>query len=146
MIALNNTLPQYVIIDKSNHSIIHKYFATQINLTEPGSKYNQSQLVHLQVPLEFHANPFIKAVKYNDTYTFEIDSTLITKLNEQLINNLRQERNTKLKECDWIVSVSDTIISPELKQQWIEYRQALRDFPKLIIDPMKPNWPIPPNK
>ena len=44
---------------------------------------------------------------------------------------LRDIRDVLLKESDWIQN-SDTNIPDDVRQQWFEYRQALRDFPKLF--------------
>ena len=43
------------------------------------------------------------------------------------INKLRIERNVLLKDCDWVM-MSDLDLAN--KDEWITYRQALRDLPK----------------
>jgi hypothetical protein len=67
------------------------------------------------------------------------------------INKLRLERNVLLKESDWVVSVSD--YTPPNKDEWITYRQALRDLPSTqpdiktdnngnLINPVFPTKPL----
>lgn len=55
---------------------------------------------------------------------------------------LRSERNNLLKETDWII-LPDSPFSESKKQEWITYRQALRDLPSVVdinnvIYPEKP--------
>lgn len=59
--------------------------------------------------------------------------------------NLRQERNRKLSECDW-TQLADAPISAGKKTEWQTYREELRDFPQQVGDPRQPqNWPTKPN-
>ena len=54
--------------------------------------------------------------------------------------NVRQGRNTKLKECDW-TQLSD---SPVNKESWATYRQSLRDMPLQEGFPWTITWPTQP--
>lgn len=55
-----------------------------------------------------------------------------TKVNrdEQLARELRQTRNEELRETD-VYMLSDYPITPEKRQEMLEYRQWLRDLPEL---------------
>ena len=60
----------------------------------------------------------------------------------QLWENIRNERNQLLLECDW-TQLSDSPLTAEKKTEWQTYRQELRDItnqsdPKNIIWPTKP--------
>jgi hypothetical protein len=55
---------------------------------------------------------------------------------------IRTIRNRLLIECDWRV-LPDYPHSD--KQAWIDYRQALRDFPETCTDVRNPEWPAKPN-
>ena len=57
--------------------------------------------------------------------------------------NLRQERNRRLAEVDWIFS-SDYQIEDTLYKEWLAYRKALRDLPSVTEDPVNPTWPEKP--
>ena len=135
----------YAIINKNTHSIIANYSASDIDYTKPGLTFDQSQLVHLIVPSEFIGNPFITVIQSNDQYTFQIDQVAVAQSVKEQLDALRQERNKKLSACDWIVSVSDLQISSEIKQQWIIYRQELRNLLQTTTDPSNPVWPTPPS-
>lgn len=55
---------------------------------------------------------------------------------------IREARNVLLKNSDW-TQVPDSPLSPEKKQQWAEYRQALRDLPE-TADVNNIAWPQQP--
>lgn len=60
----------------------------------------------------------------------------------QLWENIRNERNQLLLECDW-TQLSDSPLTAEKKTEWFTYRQELRDItsqsdPNNIIWPTKP--------
>jgi len=67
---------------------------------------------------------------------------------------LREERNRRLSECDWIVT-KNAEYGHNISKEWRTYRQALRDLPNLTYAPpeldgfgnLKINsiaWPTPP--
>jgi hypothetical protein len=56
---------------------------------------------------------------------------------------LRQERDRRLAEVDWIFS-GDYQLSEEEWGVWTTYRQALRDLPSTTEDPANPVWPEKP--
>ena len=64
--------------------------------------------------------------------------------NEIAMLQLRKTRNDLLSSCDWTM-LEDAPISQEVKAQWVQYRQQLRDFPSTIEDCNDPvNWPSRP--
>ena len=69
------------------------------------------------------------------------------KWNEHLTSEpwkeLRQERNRRLADVDWIFS-EDYAIDDASYQQWLTYRKALRDLPSVTEDPVNPVWPSRP--
>ena len=67
---------------------------------------------------------------------------------------LREERNRRLAECDWIVT-KNAEYGHNISIPWRNYRQALRDLPNLTYDPPELDefgnlkmgsvaWPTPP--
>tara|TARA_B100000424_G_scaffold70882_1_gene52546 strand:- start:199 stop:483 length:285 start_codon:yes stop_codon:yes gene_type:complete len=54
--------------------------------------------------------------------------------------SVRQKRNAKLAETDWMAN-SDVTMSDE----WKTYRQALRDLPASGSDPDDLSWPTEPS-
>lgn len=54
---------------------------------------------------------------------------------------LRKRRDEKLKESDAYVAPDYPHATPEKKQEWLDYRQALRDLPSVTEDPSNPVWP-----
>ena len=53
---------------------------------------------------------------------------------------IRVQRNQLLSECDW---TQLTDVSTEIKSNWIEYRQSLRDITSQS-NPFNINWPVKP--
>jgi hypothetical protein len=58
---------------------------------------------------------------------------------------LREERNRRITQTDYLATIDYPHPTPEIKQAWLDYRQALRDLPANTTDPENPVWPTPPN-
>ena len=63
--------------------------------------------------------------------------------NELWVEKLRQERNKRLAECDWVVIRATSTDTP-VPEEWKVYMQALRDLPSTTEDPANPVWPVSP--
>ena len=72
--------------------------------------------------------------------------------NRDYLTVLRKIRSQLLTDSDWtqLPDVQSTFTSSK-KEEWIEYRQKLRDLPEniedpkpLVLDPNHPDWPIIP--
>ena len=59
----------------------------------------------------------------------------------QPLKELRQERNQRLTYTDYLFTSDFPHTTPEKKQEWLDYRQALRDLPSVTEDPENPVWP-----
>lgn len=85
---------------------------------------------------------------WNDTNTSKPTLEELTAKQEELIaaqpmKDLRQERNRRLAEVDWIFT-SDYDLSVSDHAVWMAYRKALRDLPSTTEDPANPVWPEKP--
>jgi len=56
-------------------------------------------------------------------------------------NNIRSERNQKLEETDWIVTKS-LELNQSIPENYVSYRQALRDITQQETFPWHVDWPI----
>jgi hypothetical protein len=63
---------------------------------------------------------------------------------EVVWSKIRQERNRRLVETDWMFIIRDYVMSNEKEYAWRKYRQELRDLPKTLSDPYNPVWPSKP--
>ena len=61
--------------------------------------------------------------------------------NELWLEKLRTERNTLLDQSDKYIVADYPHPTPEARQAWLDYRQALRDLPPATEDPTNPVWP-----
>jgi hypothetical protein len=62
----------------------------------------------------------------------------------QPMKNLRKERDVLLAKTDKYTLPDWPHPTPEARQAWLDYRQALRDLPSVTEDPANPVWPAQP--
>ena len=75
----------------------------------------------------------------------EFEAKLQELIDAQPLKELRTKRNTLLDQSDKYVTVDFPHATPEKKQGWLDYRQALRDLPTVTEDPVNPVWPPVPS-
>ena len=73
----------------------------------------------------------------------ELENAWPTVLDTKKFKDLRQERNKRLAECDWVAIRAFTTDTP-VPEEWKTYMQALRDLPANTEDPENPVWPTIP--
>lgn len=93
-------------------------------------------------------NGMYENLTWTDTNTSKPTLEELTAKQEELIDaqpwkELRQERNRRLAEVDWIFT-SDYDLSVSDHAMWMAYRKALRDLPSTTEDPANPVWPEKP--
>tara|TARA_Y100000004_G_scaffold585_1_gene793 strand:+ start:1274 stop:1624 length:351 start_codon:yes stop_codon:yes gene_type:complete len=71
------------------------------------------------------------------------EASLQKLIDAQPWKELRQERNQRLAEVDWVAIRAFTTNTP-VPEEWKTYMQALRDLPANTEDPENPVWPTPP--
>ena len=74
----------------------------------------------------------------------QVETKLQELIDAQPLKNLREERNTRLAEVDWVFS-GDYKLSPEEHALWVTYRKTLRELPSTTEDPANPTWPEKPS-
>lgn len=57
----------------------------------------------------------------------------------------RAERDRRIAATDWVI-LRNLETSEPVPQEWLDYRQALRDLPETTADPAKPVWPKAPTR
>ena len=83
----------------------------------------------------------------------EVNAKLSELQAEEPFKVLREERNRRLAECDWVVT-KNAEYGYNIPKEWKRYRQALRDLPSITYKPeideygnLKMDsvaWPTPP--
>jgi hypothetical protein len=64
--------------------------------------------------------------------------------------DLYVERGLRLSACDWVINSPTDLPSNvqddcnTYEDDWLIYRQSLRDMPEATVDPTDPVWPTPP--
>ena len=74
----------------------------------------------------------------------EFEAKLQELIDAQPLKELRQERNRRLAEVDWVVIRATSTDTP-VPEEWKTYMQALRDLPANTEDPTNPVWPVQPS-
>jgi hypothetical protein len=64
-------------------------------------------------------------------------------IDAQPLKELRQERNRRLAEVDWVTLKAYSTGTP-VSEEWVTYMQTLRDLPSVTEDPANPVWPTAP--
>ena len=75
----------------------------------------------------------------------EFEAKLQELIDAQPWKELRQERNRRLAECDWVVIRATSTDTP-VPEEGKGYMQALRDLPSTTEDPTNPVWPVRPDE
>jgi hypothetical protein len=74
-----------------------------------------------------------------------VEAKLQELIDAQPWKELREERNRRIAQTDYLATIDYPHPTPEIKQAWIDYRQTLRDLPANTTDPENPVWPVAPN-
>ena len=74
----------------------------------------------------------------------EFEAKLQELIDAQPLKKLREERNKRLSECDWVV-IRAVSTNTQVPDEWITYMQTLRDLPSTTEDPANPVWPVQPS-
>ena len=74
----------------------------------------------------------------------EFDAKLQELMAAQPLKELRTKRNKVISSTDYLFTSDFPHATPEKKQEWLDYRQALRDLPSVTEDPANPVWPTAP--
>jgi hypothetical protein len=108
---------------------------------------NFTKIEHEDGSIEYINNISIDPITLEHPVPEDIASLSLSQLEEKILENhidlIRQERNKKLLECDW-TQVADVSLTEEKKNEWILYRQSLRNLPSTIVDVSPINWPSKP--
>ena len=75
----------------------------------------------------------------------EFEAKLQELIDAQPWKELREERNKRIAQTDYLAIPDYPHPTEEVKQAWLDYRQALRDLPANTTDPENPVWPEAPN-
>ena len=84
-------------------------------------------------------------IEENTVYTIAVEPLTASEIEantESQWAKIRSQRDTLLQACDW-TQLPDVPLDSKTKEQWVNYRQALRDVTSQA-DPYNIEWPIAP--
>ena len=99
-----------------------------------------------------------EVIEWNDTEQIqptedEINAKIAELKAAEPLRLLREERNRRLAECDWVVTKA-TELGKTVSEKWVGYRQTLRHLPENAspklnsigqLDLTSVNWPTKPS-
>ena len=101
---------------------------------------DEARITIRNVRIEAHTLKSLSGEYTQEQYDEEYSRQIII----ESIKELREERNRRLAQTDYLFTSDFPHATPEKKQEWFEYRQALRDLPTATEDPVNPVWPVAP--
>ena len=101
---------------------------------------DEARITIRNVRIEAHTLKSLSGEYTQEQYDEEYSRQIII----ESIKELRQERNRRIAQTDYLFTSDFPHATPEKKQEWFEYRQALRDLPTATEDPVNPVWPVAP--
>jgi len=149
-------MPSIAIIDRQTGVIATFYEDEAPNQGKFGGPWGwPDSTVHVEVPSNMDKD-VIRALKVVtetvendgqtvevDSYTFEEDPEKVEAKIEQQWQALRAERNRRLAETDWTMTL-DAPLDDEKKAAMREYREVLRSLPAQLENTSNVNWPVIP--
>jgi hypothetical protein len=125
-------MPSFVRLDE-NLNIIFSYTRESIKLAGD-----------IEIPQEY----YLDAITFQRDENGQVIINRITEKEQELkieeLKQLRTKRNTLLDQTDKYIIADYPHPTPEKKQEWLDYRQALRDLPSTTEDPANAVWPVTP--
>ena len=76
----------------------------------------------------------------------EFDEKVSNFINSINRSSLRKRRNKLLNQSDKYTTTDYPHSNLAVQQEWLDYRQALRDLPSVTEDPLNPVWPVRPDE
>lgn len=125
-------MPRFVRLDE-NLNVIFSYTRESIKLAGD-----------IEIPQEY----YLDAITFQRDENGQVIINRITEKEQELkieeLKQLRTNRNALLDQTDKYIVADYPHPTPEARQAWLDYRQALRDLPSTTEDPTNPVWPIAP--
>ena len=134
----------YLSLRPGTLEIVDRFYGNQRDVDS-----RSSSLEHIIVPPTINSS-YVTLSRNQETNEIEFseDAQAIERARLNVIEfswiKLRTERNIRLSNSDWVM-LPDVSLTTEKKEEWITYRQALRDLPANTSDPENVTWPTTPS-
>lgn len=134
----------YLSLRPGTLEIVDRFYGNQRDVDS-----RSSSLEHIIVPPNINST-YVILSRNQETNEIEFseDTQAIERARLNAIqfrwDQLRYERNIRISNTDWVM-LSDISMTTEKKEEWVTYRQALRDLPANTTDPENVTWPTPPS-
>ena len=98
----------------------------------------------IEIPKEYYIDAITFSRDEDGSIVITRDTQKENELLTKSFKKLREQRNTRIAQTDYLATIDYPHPTPEDKQAWLDYRQALRDLPANTTDPENPVWPESP--
>jgi len=98
----------------------------------------------IEIPQEYYIDAITFSRDEDGSIVITRDTQKENELLTKSFKKLREQRNTRIAQTDYLATIDYPHPTPEAKQAWLDYRQALRDLPSNTTDPENPVWPEAP--
>ena len=133
----------WVIVNNETLEIATTYSSEpDVQLEYHGDWGNPELFTHVKIPDGYKSN--LTLAQRDSDGVIQIVENPNDNKNEIALQSIRAIRNSKLMVCDWTQS-RDSPLSQEKQDEWVAYRQSLRDLPSTVTDPTNVTWPTPPS-
>lgn len=134
-------------IDELKKTYLNTSFPNDIDnsLLQSLNIYMVNKVSHSQDPYTIYTQStpvLIEGLWYENWIETPMNIVQIEMVNSAQWEVIKKQRNQYLLQSDW-TQLSDSPLSNEKKQEWINYRQALRDI-TTQEDPFNITWPTKP--
>lgn len=129
-------MPSFVIVKQDTTEIISRYMHD--TCLEDDTCTDR----HYQVPETYDVKT-VAIVSFDEDSqpVWTVDSERVSQHEQDAWDNVRRTRDQYLRDSDW-TQMPDVHMDDLTKQQWVDYRQLLRDIPQNITDPVAfSSWP-----
>jgi len=112
----------------------------KIRLPDGKTRTDSSTFTDAEISLAGYTGPYYEIEFDSQTQELSWDSAnlqfVVTTFDDDYwMEVLRSRRNELLRACDWTI-LPDSSLSDAQKDEWIAYRQALRDLPSTASKPL----------
>ncbi len=98
----------------------------------------------IEIPQEYYIDAITFSRDEDGSIVITRDTQKENELLTKSFKKLREQRNTRIAQTDYLAIPDYPHATEEVKQAWLDYRQTLRDLPSNTTDPENPVWPEAP--
>lgn len=133
----------FYIVHRDTLEVLWSYRSNEPMLEIPYDDSPRELYIHVECPLPIQECLVARRLE-DGSIEMTYDREKMEAYRQRSMKNIRQERNRRLAETDWVM-LRDVPLIPEKDAMLRAYRQQLRDITDTIHDPDDFQWPEKPS-